>query len=422
MSGLGRSFETLSFVSGVLSTWLTNRQLRQAAEQHESGLRYSAELHLQQLSSSLQAHYQAVASSFVEAAQEADRDVWEQRNSQFNTKLLASTLMFGVAMELTIEGQVPDNANDTCLVLLATCQACAIAALGNSILLAFILTRRMAHFMVERAERNARTRRRLLRHAQHLTRRIGEWATSSEANSTQLLAAADGTPTSGPKASPPSDATVEMVARLVQCINRFQDELSQPILSSACAGVGADEDELEPEPEGVQTFTAFWDTHCDHIARWCTQGFYAGGLAVWSAVTLYFALVLDDAHHNWLAAASFLLISSAGGAYAVCVLVREELIDRTEYWHPLQARASRHRRASVGGASRRRGVHAKRAADQPQRRSQGATQHWHKLDETAAPAATRRRPSADDYGDDYDSADDDDEDGGDYDDAADGDA
>jgi hypothetical protein len=208
------NLDAANVLSGFIGAWLSSVQISSSRDLHQDQLRFSQQLHLQQLSAALQQHLQQMSASFVEAAQEADRDVWEQRNSQFNTKLLASTVMFGIGMEVVIEGQIPDTASWWAVCALSVIEASALTFLGNSILLAFVLTRRMSHFMVERAERNAQIRRRLLQRAKEFTTQIGGWANVSDAKSQGMLNVEDD--------SKEVDENAELISRLVQCIDRFQ--------------------------------------------------------------------------------------------------------------------------------------------------------------------------------------------------------
>lgn len=93
------------------------------------------------------------------------------------------------------------------------------------------------------------------------------------------------------------------------------------------------------------SFRAFWDEHCDAIARACTHSFYAGGMLVWCSVALYRFMVLVLEHDNTIAAGLFLGICVAGGWVAAYALACEER-SASEHWASECGRA----RGGGGGA------------------------------------------------------------------------
>ena len=74
------------------------------AERLPAPLHADGDLHMRALAQQTEQHFQQLTAELLSAAKETDRDVWEQRNGQFQTLILAATLMFGVAMSAIIEG------------------------------------------------------------------------------------------------------------------------------------------------------------------------------------------------------------------------------------------------------------------------------------------------------------------------------
>ena len=70
---------------------------------HHKQLAHAMHLHDHELSVSTEQHFSAL-SDLLAIAKEADRDVWEQRNEQFNQMLVCAVLMFGIAVGNINEG------------------------------------------------------------------------------------------------------------------------------------------------------------------------------------------------------------------------------------------------------------------------------------------------------------------------------
>ena len=64
---------------------------------HKKSLEQERDLHEHDCSLATEQHFQSLSTELLAIAKEADRDVWEQRNNQFNNLLVSATLMFGLA-------------------------------------------------------------------------------------------------------------------------------------------------------------------------------------------------------------------------------------------------------------------------------------------------------------------------------------
>ena len=79
---------------------------------------------------------------------EADRDVWEQRNGQFNNLMHSATLMFGIAMSAIIEGNFQytghesDDDNPLLATVFATFEAMALSSLFLCLVCCLLVSRR----------------------------------------------------------------------------------------------------------------------------------------------------------------------------------------------------------------------------------------------------------------------------------------
>ena len=71
---------------------------------HHKSLKQEKALHEEECAIGTEQHFQALSTDMLSITKEADRDVWEQRNNQFNNMLVCATLMFGVPINNINQG------------------------------------------------------------------------------------------------------------------------------------------------------------------------------------------------------------------------------------------------------------------------------------------------------------------------------
>ena len=119
---------------------------------HRNSLHADGDLHMRALAQQTEQHFQQLTAELLSAAKETDRDVWEQRNGQFQTLILAATLMFGVAMSAIIEGNFDAGAaSPPARIAFATFVALALSSLFLCLIACVLVSRRMSYYMIGRA-------------------------------------------------------------------------------------------------------------------------------------------------------------------------------------------------------------------------------------------------------------------------------
>ena len=116
---------------------------------HQATAKLDHKLHHAQLCASLEQHLQDITSSLVTAGREADRDMWDQRNAQFQTLLLASTVMFGAGMAVIVEGELPTATPEAIVIAFGVSIGCSFATLFISIILSLRVVISMSRFMYQ---------------------------------------------------------------------------------------------------------------------------------------------------------------------------------------------------------------------------------------------------------------------------------
>ena len=129
---------------------------------HNRSLRQERTLHDEEMACSTEQHFSGLSTELLAIAKEADRDVWEQRNNQFNNLLVSATLMFGLATGNINEGtynfdKFEDRhgqeisslfSKDGMFVLLS---GISVSSLFVCICSCLIVMRRMSNYMINRS-------------------------------------------------------------------------------------------------------------------------------------------------------------------------------------------------------------------------------------------------------------------------------
>jgi len=116
-------------------------------ELHSASHQLERSLHQSQLCSALEQHLQDITSDLIVAGKEADRDMWDQRNAQFQTLLLSATVMFAAGMAVIVEGELPEKSETAIIIGYSASVGMSFAFLFVSIILCIRIVVAMSSFM-----------------------------------------------------------------------------------------------------------------------------------------------------------------------------------------------------------------------------------------------------------------------------------
>jgi len=114
---------------------------------HEQTVKLEKKLHEQSLFSTLEQHLQDITSDLIVAGKEADRDMWDQRNAQYQTLLLSATVMFAAGMAVIVEGELPESSGTVVIIGFSASVGTSFACLFVSIILSIRIIVWMSRFM-----------------------------------------------------------------------------------------------------------------------------------------------------------------------------------------------------------------------------------------------------------------------------------
>ena len=218
-----------------------------------AGVNYyqSNRLHGRSTTTTTELHFQALAADLLAATKEADRDVWEQRNGQFNNMLVASSVLFGIAMACILEGSFDEDQTQGWVVALyLVFVALSIGSLFASFVSSMLVMQRMSVFMIGRAD-------------------------LFERRSSSMLSAL-----SSGKAGLCTDADLDPVLRKMKTL--YEREFKSAALEKqASLEVPAAEADAA---KSTGSFYSFYHEHCRILGYVATSCFYCGAVFVWMSI------------------------------------------------------------------------------------------------------------------------------------------
>jgi hypothetical protein len=162
---LGLGSLSTSVIDYLQANHLHGVSLEEEQRQHDEEIRLMKEQHQQELSTARQTYllstytdveqyFQELNENLINSSRDAERDMVDQRNQQFQTILIAATMMLTALLSILYQGQLPMNANTWFYNCYAICNTASLLFLLVSMFLGVITTSRVNHFMYRRSVEN----------------------------------------------------------------------------------------------------------------------------------------------------------------------------------------------------------------------------------------------------------------------------
>jgi hypothetical protein len=129
-------------------------------------------LHLHQLGIAFEQHFMQLSADLFSASKEAERDMYRQRDSQFQTIMISATVMMGVCTELFVQGQMPPHTPPWLNIALAVCNGLGFAMFVNTIIISIRVLKMLSKFMYLKAYDQSRGIDHMLKHTDRALRKI----------------------------------------------------------------------------------------------------------------------------------------------------------------------------------------------------------------------------------------------------------
>lgn len=137
-----------------------------AREQHRKDLLESKRNYLLEMFTNLEQHFQQLNADLIANSKEAERDMFDQRNQNFQAITLAASVMFGSLSTAIVDGLLPSSTDSWLIVTFALSSALSFAFLFFSMVICIEVMIHASHFMYGRARMHNQQLRQAIRNTQ----------------------------------------------------------------------------------------------------------------------------------------------------------------------------------------------------------------------------------------------------------------
>jgi hypothetical protein len=123
-------------------------------QQHRQELITAKQTYLISTFTDIEQYCQELNENLVNSTKDSERDMVDQRNQQFQTILLAGTVMISSVLNILIQGPLPENVDSFSKISYALANCTSIFFISLNMLLCIQLIYRITQFMYRRSEMN----------------------------------------------------------------------------------------------------------------------------------------------------------------------------------------------------------------------------------------------------------------------------
>lgn len=132
------------------------KELELMRQQHEHELKAAKQAYLINAFTNIEQYCQELNENLINSTRDAERDMVDQRNQQYQTILVASTVMLTALFTVLVQGRLPVVANQAVKLTFAISTVASTGFIIVSVLLCIQLIYRVSQFMYRKTEGHLR--------------------------------------------------------------------------------------------------------------------------------------------------------------------------------------------------------------------------------------------------------------------------
>ena len=261
-------------------------------DQHDHDLLLLKKTFLSDAYMNLEQHFQQLNADLINSCGENERDMFDQRNQQYQTIILSSSVMFSALSTVIIQGFLPPTSGSTAFILYALSSSISLGSLFLCIIICIEIVHRASKFMYRRA--NNQTLQ--LRDALALSNSMLEEMRGS---------LNDGNISLRRSIMDPLTDIDKAWTQHEKIVHKFLHKRDQ--INNKAAPIRLDD--ATTANQWKETFEDFWVRDCKGLGNKAIGLFYVGSLSLISAIMIYMWTVFKISYG-----------SSPGAVIAVCII------------------------------------------------------------------------------------------------------
>lgn len=278
--------------------------------QHKEGLFTDKKNYLITMFADIESYIQELNANLLSSTLDAERDMVDQRNQQFQTILIAGTIMLGATIGVLFQAPLPQTSDDYIVGVYATSIAASIMLLFISVGLCVKVISLVSRYMYRYSERNMNYVRRASKEALIVMRSILyglDVDKNGKCNSNQYAKSR--------KFSTMDNNTLHSTwmehEKNVKKYLDMRNELNDNFLN--------DSGDVDEKSGDFKRFNRFWEKHCKTSGRFAYVCFYAGTICMLVSVITFMYAVFDKQFENLIA--GYISIAVIGASLVACCAI-----------------------------------------------------------------------------------------------------
>lgn len=227
----------------------------------------------------LEQHFQQLNADLINSSSENERDMFDQRNQQYQTIILSCSVMFASLSTVIIQGFLPTNSGTNLFLAYSLVTSISFACLFLSIVLCIEITHRSSRFMYKRANKQTKQLKEAIENSKNMLSQMRQKFFTKEQKRFKIT----------------TDVTDSLEAEWMNHENFVHDYLQARDDINTKAAIIDIAGDLSSDRK---SFEKFWKESCEQWGRWAIFFFYAGTVFLLASIALYmwaeFALNYDN--------------------------------------------------------------------------------------------------------------------------------
>lgn len=151
-------------------------------EQFNKELQEARRIYLLSMYADMETYFQELNENLISSSRDAERDMVDQRNQQFQTILISATIMLATLLNIMFQGDLPENIHWMFYAGYAFFNTISLISLTINVALCILITSRVTKFMYRKSDANIKHLKKAMRHTKDMMRNLRGSGRSSRFN------------------------------------------------------------------------------------------------------------------------------------------------------------------------------------------------------------------------------------------------
>jgi hypothetical protein len=147
-------------------------EIRHMKDQHQRELHISRQTYLLSAYTDIEQYFQELNENLINGSRDAERDMVDQRNQQFQTILIAATMMFTSLLSILYQGIIPKSSMPFYFIVYSSSTTLGLMVLLFCVIQCIIITKRINTFMYRRSSDNIQHLTQAMEQTKHMMKHI----------------------------------------------------------------------------------------------------------------------------------------------------------------------------------------------------------------------------------------------------------